>query len=115
MANTAAENLSREIEDLKKDMGRLQKDLYSKLETAGTSGREKIMMCKDKLRDAIDSLKEQLSVKANNAYENIKEQSTLAMDKGRQTIGEKPLTAVLIAFCAGAILGVFTNKLKSHT
>jgi ElaB/YqjD/DUF883 family membrane-anchored ribosome-binding protein len=114
MANTTAETLSREIEDLKKDMGRLQKDLYSKLESAGTSGREKLMLYKEKMKDAIDTIKQQLSDKASGAYENIKEQSTLAMDKSRQTIGEKPLTSVLIAFCAGAVIGMFSNRLRSQ-
>jgi len=110
---TSAENLSREIDDLKKDIGRLNKDLYSKLESAGSGGKDKLILCKEKIADALDSLKEQISQKATGAYENIKEQSAQAIDKSRHTIGEKPMTAVLVAFCAGAVLGMFSNKMKS--
>jgi ElaB/YqjD/DUF883 family membrane-anchored ribosome-binding protein len=113
MANSTAETLSREIDDLRKDIGRLQKDLYSKMESAGTTGKEKIALYKERVMDALDSLKEQVSQKASGAYDNIKTQSTQALDKGRQTIGQKPVTSVLIAFCAGAMLGMISNRLRS--
>ncbi|OHB52755.1 MAG: hypothetical protein A2Y12_09935 [Planctomycetes bacterium GWF2_42_9] len=113
MANTTSETLSREIDDLRKDIGRLQKDLYSKMESAGATGKEKIALYKEKVMDALDSLKEQVSQKACGAYENIKSQSTQTLDKGRQTIGQKPVTSVLVAFCAGAMLGMISHKIRS--
>lgn len=113
MATSATENLSREIDDLRKDIGRLQKDLYSKFETSGSTGREKLTEFKGKVSQAIDSLREQLSQRASDAYDNIREQGGVALDKGRARIGEKPVTAVLIAFCAGAIIGLFTNRYRT--
>ncbi|HBG25524.1 MAG: hypothetical protein A2Y10_05280 [Planctomycetes bacterium GWF2_41_51] len=112
MANTSAENLSQEIEDLKKDIGRLQKDFTSKLETVSATSKEKLMETKERVKEAIDSLRNQISQKASGAYDNIKEHSNVALDKSRQTIGEKPVTAVMVAFFAGALVGLFSHKCK---
>lgn len=112
MANTSAENLSQEIEDLKKDISRLQKDFSSKLESVSASSREKLMETKEKIKDAIDTLRSQFSQKATDAYENIKGHSNMALDKSRQTIGQRPVTAVMVAFCAGALFGLFSHKCR---
>ncbi|OQA04078.1 MAG: hypothetical protein BWY69_00119 [Planctomycetes bacterium ADurb.Bin401] len=112
MANTSAENLSQEIEDLKKDIGRLQRDFSSKLESVSASSREKIMETKERIKDAIDTLRSQVSQKATDAYENIKGHSSVALDKSRHTIGQRPVTYVMVAFLAGAMVGLFSHKCR---
>lgn len=112
MTTSSAEHLSKEIESLKKDIGRLHKDLASLLESAGSNSKDKLMESREKLRAALDSLKDQVSQKATDAYESIKDHSGQALDKGRHTIEEKPVTAVLVAFFAGAIFGMFSHKYK---
>ena len=80
--------LSSEMEKLKQDFGKLQSDLASVMRTLGTQGKQKMQA----------------------AYDSACEYSKDALETGRKTIEERPLTSVLVAFITGVLIAKLLDR-----
>jgi len=104
MAHKTVEQLGREIESFQEDIRKLQKELGDMTRFTISEGREKLKETGSRLRSSVSGLSSDAGQKAHNAYEAVCRQGSAAMDKSRSTIGQRPVTAVLIAFAAGMLL-----------
>lgn|GEM_PF-1070454 len=89
------ETLKHEIEALKADLSALRLDFKGLGKDMASAARVGASAAKDHVRSAMDSAKEQ----GEDAAKKVKE-----------SIEERPLTSVAIAFGAGILLGVMLKK-----
>jgi ElaB/YqjD/DUF883 family membrane-anchored ribosome-binding protein len=80
--------LSSEMEKLKQDVGKLQSDLAQTLRLLGAEGKQKLQA----------------------AYESACGYSKDALETGRKTIEERPLTSVLVAFITGVLIAKLLDR-----
>ncbi len=80
--------LSSELEKLKQDFGKLQSDLATVMRTLGAQGKQKMQA----------------------AYDSASEYGKDALDAGRKTIEERPLTSVLVAFITGVLIAKLLDR-----
>ncbi len=109
---TATNELTRELDKVKKDFKQLQQRLSSILESAGSYSKEKLSTGRNRLYEAIGSLKDTVKEKACDAYEAAKRGGQQAIDKSRSFVAKKPLTVVCVAFLAGASIATVARRHK---
>ena len=107
---TTSEQLASEVEALKEDIGRLQKDLTDMLASAGTYSREKLHESHLRIRAALAQVRYQTGQKMSDVYEAALDHGAMAMDKGRRTVEQRPLTSLAIAFGAGVLLSWLSER-----
>jgi ElaB/YqjD/DUF883 family membrane-anchored ribosome-binding protein len=99
-----------DTEALKADVAKLSNDLRELLHAVGAQGKEKLIENKKRLETALKTLKGQAQEKFEDAKEYICEHGKEVVDKSREQIKEKPLTAVGVAFGVGLLLGVLLRR-----
>lgn len=102
--------VSVEMEALKSDVAKLSNDLREMLHTVGAQGKEKLLENKKRLEAAIKSFKGEAKEKLDETCEYLREHGQEAVEKSREQIKEKPLTAVGIAFGVGILLGALLRR-----
>jgi ElaB/YqjD/DUF883 family membrane-anchored ribosome-binding protein len=102
--------VSADVEALKSDVVKLSNDLREVLHIVGTQGKEKLLENKKRLEAALKTLKGQAQERFEDAREYVCEHGKEVMDKSREQIKEKPLTAVGISFGVGILLGLLLNR-----
>jgi len=88
MTTEAETKLSSEMQQLKQDFGKLKGDLAEVLRLAGSEGKQKLKA----------------------ACETASDYGRDALDVSRQTIKERPLTYVLVAFIAGVLVAKILDR-----
>lgn len=104
-------DISREVEALKKDVKSLQEDLSEMINAASSYSKEKLAESRERLRVAIGDISGQVRERAAQTCDAVRQCSSEAVDRSRQTIEHRPITSVLIAFVAGTLLGKLVMRL----
>ena len=105
--NDGHTEIAKEIDALKKDLEHLRRDLGGTLHSTGNYGKQRLHDGRERLHSAIKELQSDIQEKLHNTYDSAKERGHEAAELSRDKISKKPLTTVLIAFAAGAVLGLF--------
>ena len=105
-----AEQLSRDVEAFKEDIRKLQRDLSDMMSSAGTYSKEKLHENRQRIQAAISQVGYQAGQKASDVYSAAVNQGAYAVDKGRRSIEQRPLTSIAIAFGAGLLLSWLSER-----
>ena len=101
------EQVTKEIDALKKDLEHIRRDLKSTLRSTGDYGKERLLDSREHLYSAMKGLQSDLQETLHSTYDSAKERGHEMAEMSREKIGKKPLMTVLTAFAAGAVLGLF--------
>jgi len=107
---TGKSEVSVELETLKQDISKLSGDLKDMVHTVGAQGKEKLIENKKRLEHALKTLRGEAKEKFDETYEFVREHGKECVEKGRQQIEERPLTAVGIALGVGVLLGLLIRR-----
>ena len=114
MAKTNSEEMaSADIETLKADIQKLRDDLGDMLSSVSSLSKEKLAETRDRLVAAVDDLQGKAYDRLQGTARTVRDRSHRAVDVSRGAVEQKPLTYVVTAFVAGAILASFFGWKKS--
>ncbi len=114
MARTDSEEMTTaDIEVLKADIQKLRDDLGDMLGSLGSYSKERLMETRDRLVSAVDDLQGKAYGRLQGTARTVRDRSSRAVDASRGAVEQKPLTYVVTAFIAGAILASFFGWKKS--
>lgn len=101
MAHKTVEQLGHEIESFQEEIRKLQEELSA---LSRFTDPDKIKEKAREIKHAMGGIKSRAQERAGNVYEAVRHGGTAAVEKSRHGIGQKPVTAVLVAFAAGMLL-----------
>jgi ElaB/YqjD/DUF883 family membrane-anchored ribosome-binding protein len=105
MAKTDSKEMaSADIETLKADIQKLRDDLGELLGSVGSFSKEKLAETQKRLIAAIDDVEGKAYDRLRGTARTVHDRSRRAMDVSRGAVEQKPLTYVVAAFVAGAVL-----------
>jgi len=114
MARTDSEEMtSADIENLKADIQKLRDDLGDMLGSIGSYSKERLADTRDKLMAAVEDLEGKAYDRLHGTARTVRDRGHRAVDASRGAVEQKPLTYVVTAFIAGAILASFFGWKKS--
>ncbi len=96
-----------EVEALKRDLRDLRDDVKSLAESLKEVGKSRVTGARDRLGSILHEIGEQTRQQARDVVDMAKQQGQQAVDSTRRTVGERPLTSLLVAFAGGLILSRF--------
>lgn len=97
----------REVEALKRDIRDLRDDVKSLAESLKEAGKSRVINARDRLGSIMHEISEQARQQARDVVDMAKQRGQDAVDSTRRTVGDKPLTSVLVAFAGGLLLSRF--------
>jgi len=106
MSTTVTKIKDKEIKDLKSDIERLRNDLGKLVSRVSEASQEEAGELRDLAQDELHDLRSQ----AEEAYRKIKDESGAARDQVTESVGKNPMTSLLVAFGAGAVIGAFAGR-----
>jgi len=107
------EMTSADIETLKADIQRLRDDLGEILGSIGSYSKERLTETRDRLMAAVEDLEGKAYGRLQGTARTVRDRSHRAVNASRGAVEQKPLTYVVTAFIAGAILASFFGWKKS--
>lgn len=102
----ADRDLSREMETLRDDMGKLRADISAVAETLKDLGKSRVDDAKASLSGLVDSLKEELL----RGWEGARERGKKSVETVEHQIEQRPFISVLAAFGVGVLLGKLLDR-----
>ena len=114
MARTDSEEMtSADIEILKADIQKLRDDLSDILGSVGSYSKEKLADTRERLMAAVEDLEGKAYDRLQGTVRTVRDKGHRAVDASRGAVEQKPLTYVVTAFIAGAVLASFLGWKKS--
>lgn len=103
-----------DVDAIRDDIEKLREDLGSLLSNVGSFSREKLADTRDKLSAAIGAFEGRAYGRVQGTARTVRDRGAHAVDASRDAVEHKPITYVITAFVAGAILAsLFEWKKKS--
>ncbi len=114
MARTDSEEMtSADIEVLKADIQKLRDDLGDMLGSISSYSKERLADTRDRLMAAVEDLEGKAYDRLQGTARTVRDRGHRAVNASRGVVEQKPLTYVVTAFIAGAILASFFGWKKS--
>lgn len=107
-----SKELEKDIEKLKKDMGKFRDGIDSTLADIGEYSQEKLLQTKENLKNAIEGFSGMAEKKMQQAGQLIQEKSEKAIKASRKMITQKPITAIAVSFAAGLLAAFLMERRK---
>lgn len=105
------DGMARETEILRADIEKLRNDLGEMLGSVGSYSKEKIMGTGHRLQSVLEDIEGRAKSRFRDTTQMVKERGHQAVEKGRQGVGSRPLTAIAVAFVSGAALGLLCKRI----
>ncbi|MCX7050169.1 MAG: hypothetical protein NTX50_32375 [Candidatus Sumerlaeota bacterium] len=106
MSNQATKIKDKEIKNLKSDLERMRDDLGKLLSRVTEASTEEVAELRDRAQGELDDLRSQ----ADQTYQKIREESGAVREQVEESIEKHPLTSLLVAFGAGAVIGAIAGR-----
>jgi ElaB/YqjD/DUF883 family membrane-anchored ribosome-binding protein len=108
MANTVTKIKEKEIKNLKSDLERLRDDLGKLVSRVSEVSVEEGGEVWEKAQEELHDLRSQVE----QTYQEIREQSGAVRERVEKSVEKSPLTSLLVAFGAGALIGSIVGRRK---
>jgi ElaB/YqjD/DUF883 family membrane-anchored ribosome-binding protein len=108
MSSQVTKIREKEIKDIKSDLERLRDDLGRLLNRVSEASQAEMGDVRDKAQSELHDL----GAQADQAYQNVREQSGAARDQVLESVEKHPLTSLLMAFGVGAALGSIVSMTR---
>lgn len=107
-----SEELTKDLEELKKDMIKFRDHLGETINHVGSYSQEMMQEKRKRLQDSMRAFGGMASEKAEHVKGMAKEQAGKSVEYSRQTITHRPLTSVATSFAVGMLAALFMHKGK---
>ena len=108
MSNPVMKIKDKEIKNLKSDLERLRDDLGKLVSRVSEASQDEVA----ELRDQAQSELHDLHSQADQTYQKIQDQYGAVREQVEESVEKRPLTSLLMAFGAGAMIGSIVSMVR---
>ncbi|HUT52796.1 MAG TPA: DUF883 family protein [bacterium] len=106
MSSQVTKIKEKEIKNLKSDLERLRDDLGKLVSRVSEASMDEVGEVRDKVQSELHDLHSQ----ADQTYQKVREQSGDVREQVVESVEKHPLTSLLVAFGAGAVIGAIAGR-----
>lgn len=93
------------MQDLKRDLDDLRKDIRGLLKSSHHVTRDRLNDAKTRLWETAQNIESRTEEQLRDAYNTIRDQGAKAVEVSRQQVEKRPLASLAWSFAAGMVLG----------
>lgn len=103
-----------ELTDVQKELQELRQDIHSLSKAVGNNGKSAVQARLEEFKEQLHETSEELTNRLRDGwdrtYEQARENAEHAAERSREEVKARPLTMVLSAFAAGAIVSLLFRR-----